>query len=107
MNDRLLTTREVAAHLSLSPESVLRRWRRGEIPGGIRLATNVLRFRESAIDQWLTDLEAPVASAGRRVTFWGRVNRGTLLDGFVCCASRGRSPLSPCLGIGAGGSCAS
>jgi excisionase family DNA binding protein len=54
---RLLTTREVADFLGLSPESVLRRWRRGEIPGGIRLASNVLRFREAAIDEWLAALE--------------------------------------------------
>jgi excisionase family DNA binding protein len=54
---RLLTTRELADYLGLSTESVLRRWRRGEIPGGIRLASNVLRFRESEIDRWLTALE--------------------------------------------------
>jgi excisionase family DNA binding protein len=54
---RLLTTRELAELLGLSAESVLRRWRRGEIPGGIRLASNVLRFRESAIDEWLAQLE--------------------------------------------------
>jgi excisionase family DNA binding protein len=57
VTDRLLTTREVAQYLGLSTESVLRRWRRGEIPGGIRLASNVLRFRESEIDRWLTALE--------------------------------------------------
>ena len=50
MTGRLLTTREVAEYLGLSTETVLRRWRRGEIPGGIRLASNVLRFRESAIE---------------------------------------------------------
>lgn len=57
MTGRLLTTRELADHLGLSPETVLRRWRRGEIPGGIRLASNVLRFRETTIDEWLTGLE--------------------------------------------------
>jgi excisionase family DNA binding protein len=50
--DRLLTTREVAAHLGLSTEAVLRRWRSGEIPG-FRLAPNVLRFRASEIEHWL------------------------------------------------------
>ena len=44
MTDRLLTTREVATFLGMSPESVLRRYRRGELPG-YRLASNVLRFR--------------------------------------------------------------
>ncbi len=52
MNDPLLTTRQVADYLGLSPETVLRRYRAGEIPG-IRLASNVLRFRESAIQAWL------------------------------------------------------
>jgi excisionase family DNA binding protein len=50
--DRLLTTREVAAFLGVSPETVLRRWRAGELPG-YRLASNVLRFRESEIEAWL------------------------------------------------------
>ena len=57
MTGRLLTTRDVADFLGLSTETVLRRWRRGEIPGGIRLASNVLRFRESAIEEWLAGLE--------------------------------------------------
>ena len=52
MSDRLLTTREVAAFLGLSPETVLRRWRAGELPG-YRLGSNVLRFRESEIEAWL------------------------------------------------------
>jgi excisionase family DNA binding protein len=49
---RLLTTRQVAEFLGVSPETVLRRWRRGEI-SGYRLASNVLRFRESDIEAWL------------------------------------------------------
>ena len=52
VTDRLLTTREVAAFLGVSPETVLRRWRAGELPG-YRLASNVLRFRESEIEAWL------------------------------------------------------
>ena len=63
MTGRLLTTRDVADFLGLSTETVLRRWRRGEIPGGLRLASNVLRFRESAIEEWLAELEM-VASVG-------------------------------------------
>jgi predicted DNA-binding transcriptional regulator AlpA len=54
---RLLSTRELSEYLGLSPEAVLRRWRRGEIPGGIRLSSNVLRFREQAIEAWLAGLE--------------------------------------------------
>ncbi len=57
MTDRLLTTREVAAFLGLSPETVLRRWRSGELPG-YRLASNVLRFRESEVETWLEGTRA-------------------------------------------------
>jgi predicted DNA-binding transcriptional regulator AlpA len=57
MTGRLLTTRDVADLPGLSTETVLRRWRRGDVPGGIRLASNVLRFRESAIEEWLFELE--------------------------------------------------
>lgn len=54
VTDRLLTTREVAAFLGLSPETVLRRYRAGELPG-MRLASNVLRFRESELEAWLAE----------------------------------------------------
>ena len=54
VGERLLTTREVAHFLGLSAETVLRRYRRGELPG-YRLATNVLRFRESELEAWLRD----------------------------------------------------
>ena len=62
MSDRLLTTREVAEWLGFSPETVLRRWRSGELPG-YRLATNVLRFRESEIEAWLEGTR-PETNAG-------------------------------------------
>jgi excisionase family DNA binding protein len=52
VNDRLLTTREVADYLGFSSETVLRRYRAGELVG-IRLASNVLRFRESDLEAWL------------------------------------------------------
>ena len=52
MSERLLTTRQVADFLGVSPETVLRRWRRGELPG-YRLSSNVLRFRESELEAWL------------------------------------------------------
>jgi len=41
-----------AKRLGLSTESVLRRWRTGDLPG-YRLAGNVLRFRASEIEAWL------------------------------------------------------
>jgi len=58
---RLWTTREVAEHVGLSAETILRRYRAGEIPG-IRLGSNVLRFRESAIETWLERSQAPATS---------------------------------------------
>jgi excisionase family DNA binding protein len=51
-HDRLLKTSEVAALLGLSSEAVLRRWRRGELPG-FRLSSKALRFRESEVNAWL------------------------------------------------------
>jgi predicted DNA-binding transcriptional regulator AlpA len=57
VSQHLLTTRDVAALLGLSPEAVLRRWRGGEIPG-FRLASNVLRFDEKEITAWLDSLRA-------------------------------------------------
>jgi excisionase family DNA binding protein len=64
MTDRLLTTREVAAFLGLSPETVLRRWRAGELPG-YRLASNVLRFRESELEEWLAGTRPEQALVSR------------------------------------------
>ena len=49
---RLLTTREVADALGVSPATVLRRWRAGDIPG-FRIASNCLRFDKTEIDGWL------------------------------------------------------
>jgi excisionase family DNA binding protein len=49
---RLLTTREVAERLGVSPETVLRRWRAGELPG-FRLGGTVLRFDSDEVDAWL------------------------------------------------------
>ena len=48
----LMTTREVAAHLRVSPETVLRYWRAGELPG-FRLRSNVLRFEEADVAAFL------------------------------------------------------
>jgi predicted DNA-binding transcriptional regulator AlpA len=48
----LLSARELGEYLGLSPASVLRRWRAGEIPGFV-LSTNVVRFDRGEIDRWL------------------------------------------------------
>jgi excisionase family DNA binding protein len=52
LTTRLLTTRQVAEILAVSPATVLRRWRAGEIPG-YRLGSNVLRFSQAELEQWL------------------------------------------------------
>lgn len=52
MSGSLLTTRAVAEVLGLSPETILRRFRAGELPG-YRLASNVLRFRADDVDAYL------------------------------------------------------
>jgi excisionase family DNA binding protein len=55
--ERLLTAREVADHLGLSPETVLRYVRRGELPA-IRLpgtAKGRLRFRREDVEAWLEE----------------------------------------------------
>ena len=58
MTDRLLTTREVGELVGLSTETILRRWRSGEIPG-FRLASNVLRFDPGDVEAWLKDCKQP------------------------------------------------
>jgi excisionase family DNA binding protein len=50
----LLTTREVAVLLGLSPETVLRLYRKGDLPG-IRIGTNVLRFAENDVGAYLAE----------------------------------------------------
>jgi excisionase family DNA binding protein len=55
VSDRLLTTREVAALLRVSPETVLRWYRSGKLPGGRRLGSNVLRFDRGEVEAWLEE----------------------------------------------------
>ncbi len=52
MTTELWTTRQLASYLGVSSETVLRRWRAGEIPG-FRLASNVLRFDPDEVRAWL------------------------------------------------------
>lgn len=53
MTDRLLTARELAERLAVSTETVLRWHRAGRLPGGLRLATGVLRWDEAELERWL------------------------------------------------------
>jgi excisionase family DNA binding protein len=50
----LLTTRQVAELLAVSPATVLRRARAGEIPS-FRIASNALRFSAAEIAAWLEE----------------------------------------------------
>jgi excisionase family DNA binding protein len=47
-----MATRQVAELLAVSPATVLRRWRAGDIPG-YRLGSNVLRFSADEVVAWL------------------------------------------------------
>jgi excisionase family DNA binding protein len=49
-----LTTRQVAALLGVSSETILRRWREGSLPG-FRIGTNALRFDADELDAWLEE----------------------------------------------------
>ena len=70
MADRLLTARALAERLAVSPETVLRWTRRGELPA-IRLPGGAIRFYEDAIErceeEWATTARGDVTRpAGRR-----------------------------------------
>jgi excisionase family DNA binding protein len=52
MTGRLLTAREVAESLSLTPETVLAWQRDGKLPA-IKLPSGQIRFRADEIDAWL------------------------------------------------------
>ena len=54
MTERYIRARDVAEMLDVSVETVLRWHRSGKLPGGHRLASNVLRFSESEIEAWLS-----------------------------------------------------
>jgi excisionase family DNA binding protein len=61
MTERLLTARDVAELVGLSTETILRRYRAGEIPG-FRLASNVLRFDRAEVEAWLERCRQPGCS---------------------------------------------
>lgn len=67
MSGRLLTAREVGERLGLSTETVLRRFRAGELPG-FRLGSNVLRFDEDELAAWLEARRVASPAAGLAVS---------------------------------------
>ena len=54
----LLTPRAVADLLDVSPETVLRWTRRGDIPA-IRLPGGAIRYREDELDAWIEERATP------------------------------------------------
>jgi excisionase family DNA binding protein len=54
--DRLLTARDVAELFGVSPETVLRWTRRGDLPG-FRLPGGALRYRREELEAWLDSRE--------------------------------------------------
>jgi excisionase family DNA binding protein len=72
MTGRLLTARTLADMLGVSPETVLRWTRRGEVPA-IRLPGGAIRFREDEVEEWLSiratlPATVPVTLRGTRPT---------------------------------------
>jgi excisionase family DNA binding protein len=63
MIGRLLTARELGDLLHVSPETILRWHRAGELPA-LRLPSGAIRFRPAEIEAWLT--ERATSSARRR-----------------------------------------
>jgi excisionase family DNA binding protein len=51
--ERLLTARDLGEFLDVSPETVLRWTRRGELPA-IKLPGGAIRYRADDLDDWLT-----------------------------------------------------
>jgi excisionase family DNA binding protein len=52
VSERLVTARELAEHLGLSPDTVLDWFEAGRLPG-FKLGGRAVRFRESEILAWL------------------------------------------------------
>jgi excisionase family DNA binding protein len=73
--DRLVTAREFADLLGVSPETVLRWTRRGELPA-IRLPGRAIRYREAEIEEWLE--QRATTTRGDVTTPAGRRPAGTL-----------------------------
>jgi excisionase family DNA binding protein len=62
LTGRLLTAREVSEMLAVSPETVLRWTRRGQLPA-FRLPGGAIRYREPDVDAWL-DAHSTTAGDG-------------------------------------------
>ncbi len=74
MSDRLLTARDVAELLAVSPESVLRWTRRGDLPA-LRLPGGAVRYRPDELDAWLEARSTDAAGRGSSDTRSDRARR--------------------------------
>jgi excisionase family DNA binding protein len=52
VTEPLLTARAVAEQLAVSPETVLRWTRRGQLPG-VKLPSGAIRYRPADFEEWL------------------------------------------------------
>lgn len=50
---KLLTVRELAEYLNVTPKAIYSRIHRGEAPPMIRLGSHSIRFSREDVDQWL------------------------------------------------------
>lgn len=58
MTGRLLTAHVVADRLGLSPETILRWARRGDLPA-VYLSNRAIRFPEDQLEEWLKERATP------------------------------------------------
>jgi excisionase family DNA binding protein len=63
MNEPLLTARDVSAYLSVSTNTVLDWWERGDLPG-FKLNGRAVRFRPAEIEAWLEQQRRGPTSPG-------------------------------------------
>jgi excisionase family DNA binding protein len=71
---RLLTARQVGETLGVSPETVLRWTRRGELPA-IRLPGGAIRYRATDLEAWLAQRETTDAANREALTTRHRARR--------------------------------
>jgi excisionase family DNA binding protein len=62
MTEKLLSAREVCEVTGWSIFTVYRKASRGEIPGRLKIGKGSLRFRESAVEEWLLGGQSRAAS---------------------------------------------
>lgn len=58
MQDKLLTSTQVAELLNVSPDTVFRWKREGRLPKALQLGPRATRWRESDIQKFIEQLEA-------------------------------------------------